>query len=248
MRALMVLALLATGIAAASAADFPSVPQGQPTVAAGPYNWSGIYVGANAGYGWTTTTTDVAFNGAPTGTQRTGSLGGGSAGGQIGANYQFGMGVVGLEVDGQWSGQNGNKISDCGLAFPCSFTDAGGIDSFATARVRLGAAFDRVLLYGTAGAAWTSYNETLTATVAGLTLNVLNTTGSKIGLVAGVGLEVGITRSISAKVEYLYLATDGLVANGTFPALLGGGAVTETIGFRDSIMRFGLNARFGAGP
>lgn len=236
--------LLAT-VSQATAADFPAVPQSAPIAAPTRYNWSGIYVGANAGYGFAAKTTDVSFNGSQIVTQREGSLAGAFAGGQVGANYQFGIGVIGIEVDGQWSGQKGNKVTDCDLGFPCSFTDTATIDSFATARVRVGAALDRVLLYGTAGAAWTSYNENITSNVLGLTSGLLSTTGSKVGLAVGAGVEVGITPFASVKAEYLYLATDGLVSNGTFPAAFGGGAITETVKFRDSIARLGLNVRFG---
>src|SRR5205807_4207142 len=90
-------ALLWVVVGHAFAADLPAAaPPRAPAiyvpVVAPVYNWGGFYVGINGGWGFasgTTTATVVGgpFNGlAATGS---GSLNGGVAGGQIGANYQI---------------------------------------------------------------------------------------------------------------------------------------------------------------
>src|SRR3984893_12408512 len=90
-----------------------------------------------------------------------GHANGAIAGGQIGTNWQFGTAVVGLEGDFQWSRQS--KISTTGCGVGCTLTETGGIRSFGTARARIAAGFDRVLVYATGGAAWTNASDQLRA-------------------------------------------------------------------------------------
>src|SRR3970282_1226344 len=86
------LALLATtGMAvtgAAYAADVYVPPPADAAMAPAPaaWSWTGIYFGINGGYGWGTAT-DLTF-GHDT------SPAGWLFGGQVGANYQFGGGLV----------------------------------------------------------------------------------------------------------------------------------------------------------
>src|SRR5215475_1020287 len=70
------------------------------------YNWSGFYVGANGGGGWTDPSWTFPVNSfyltnAPKSFST--DLSGGLAGGQIGFNKQFGSYVLGVEVTGDWS-------------------------------------------------------------------------------------------------------------------------------------------------
>jgi len=99
--ALIIPALIATGVAA-SAADYLPPPAPVPA-----FTWTGFYIGVNGGYG------NAAFEDATVttsgGTMSRGGGGqakGGIVGGQIGVNYQVGAGVFGIEADGQWSGQS----------------------------------------------------------------------------------------------------------------------------------------------
>ena len=62
-------------MAAASAADLPRGTYNAPAAYAPVYNWSGLYIGAHAGYGW-------AGSGDLNGR-------GGFVGAQIGYNYQL---------------------------------------------------------------------------------------------------------------------------------------------------------------
>ena len=93
--ALIISALIATGVAASAADDLPP-PAPRPV-----FTWTGFYIGANGGYG------NAAFEDA-TVTTSDGTIGrggggqakGGIVGGQIGFNYQVGAGVFGIEADG----------------------------------------------------------------------------------------------------------------------------------------------------
>jgi len=115
-------ALLST-MTAAIAADVGPLPGPSPVYrppslqTPTPYNWSGIYLGANAGYGWVsssgTTTWNSPFFGVTTGTS-SGNATGAIAGGQIGANLQIRTLLVGVEGDYQWSNQKKTITTSCG--------------------------------------------------------------------------------------------------------------------------------------
>jgi outer membrane immunogenic protein len=71
------------------------------------FSWTGVYVGANGGYGWGPSDVvhiDETFNGAPFFNGNFGSLAlsGGFGGFQVGGNFQMGAVVLGLESDFQW--------------------------------------------------------------------------------------------------------------------------------------------------
>jgi outer membrane immunogenic protein len=125
-----VIAFLATSLTAGvcSAADWPispSPPLSYPIPVA-PVEWTGLYFGVNAGYGWAQGSSTTVFTGSaqnfpgfftttPFGADATelsatqllgsGDLNGAIAGGQIGFNWQAGRAVFGAEVDAQWLGQ-----------------------------------------------------------------------------------------------------------------------------------------------
>jgi outer membrane immunogenic protein len=103
--ALIISALIATGVAASAADDLP------PPARAPAFTWTGFYIGVNGGYG------NAAFEDATVttsdGTMSRGGGGqakGGIVGGQIGVNYQVGAGVFGIEADGQWSGRRRSGV------------------------------------------------------------------------------------------------------------------------------------------
>lgn len=240
-----IVAFLGLTTAPAFAADFPSGPV--PAVQSF-YNWTGFYVGGNGGYGWSSgTSNSVITGGLLNGATSTGSgnMSGGIAGGQIGFNWQSGSFVFGVEGDYQWSGQKKTKTFGCGIG--CTISETSGIDSFGTARARVGAAFDRVLVYATGGAAWTSASDALNASAGGITANLLSASGNKVGWTIGAGLEAALIDNWSAKIEYLYISTSNIGGTGAIPAILGGGTITETAQLKDSIVRFGINYRFPIG-
>lgn len=232
---------------AAMAADIP--PAGAPMYRApaviplAAYNWTGFYVGGNGGYGWVNGTASITIGGLAI--NSTGNLNGFLAGGQAGFNWQLGGLVLGLEGDYQWSDQKSVTTSSCGAG--CSLSETTKIGSFGTARLRIGGAFDRILIYATGGAAWTSASDTLTATVGGVSADILSLSGNQWGWTVGGGLEFGIWDNWSAKVEYLYIQTTNLTGSAVVP-FLGGATITETASFKDSIVRLGINYRFGGGP
>jgi outer membrane immunogenic protein len=224
--------LVATNLALTAdllAADLPVAPAPMAPPARVPasppvYNWSGFYLGLNGGYGFATASITGTFGGASASASE--NLSGLVGGGQVGYNYQVGIGVFGIEADLDGSSQN--KTTSAGIV---SATDK--ITYIGTVRGRIGAAFDRVLLYATGGG---GYGE-FTSSVAVAGFGTFSGSKSHAVWTIGAGLEVGITSNISARLEYLHADTGNLNL-GTV------GGVTVTGRVQDNLVRAGLNFRF----
>jgi len=228
-----------------------------------PVEWTGLYFGANAGYGWGQYSSNIVFTGlqptlpsgtttpfglGPTelsGTRIVGSTGlnGGIAGGQIGFNWQAGMFVFGGEIDGQWSGQQNTFTTPCGAT--CTATETIKIRSLVTGRGRFGLAFDWFMPYVTGGAALVDGLNNLNMTVAGTTASFAPLSHSTLGWTAGAGVEVALWSNWSAKLEYLYISANGATKIAPIPSVLGLGTVSTPGDYRDNIVRVGFNYRFG---
>jgi outer membrane immunogenic protein len=220
-----VTAALLSSIGAAQAADLPPrapAPAPAVVVPAPVYNWTGFYIGANGGYGWSgasATVGGVTVDG--------GDLKGPFAGGQVGYNFQSGMFVFGVEADGQWA-----NIKESYSIVGLTFTDK--INYFFTARGRLGVAAQNVLFYGTGGYAHIGAKSSVTD---GIT--TLSVSGDRGGWTAGGGAEIGFGNA-SIKFEYLYIQTfdkDEIV----FGVPVSWNVHVHTV-------KAGLNYRFGGGP
>lgn len=222
------------GIYSAQAADLPQRPAPAPLLTPTPvYNWTGIYLGLNGGYGWghqdplnlITNRFDkssVSFNG-------------GVFGGTAGAQIQSGHVVIGFEADIDWAGMKGSAtfVPTVGgvpinLAALSATTN---IDWEATARARIGYAEQNWLFYATGGLAILGTKSSFTPPTgvgcsAYFTVNCSGT-NKQIGAALGAGVEYGITQNVSAKLEYLYITAASLDIS------------------HHSEIRAGLNYRFG---
>ncbi|MGH6682313.1 MAG: outer membrane protein [Pseudolabrys sp.] len=218
-------------LSAANAADLPRPAYKAPVFNPEPvYSWTGFYIGLHAGYGWTT------ISGSdPTGTG-TGDLDGWLAGGQLGYNYQIGKFVVGVEGD----------LSAADVKF--SVDDPLGLgggnatvknDYFATLALRLGYAFDRFLVYGKGGAAFTREKWDITDGVGGFA----NGSFRRTGWMLGAGVEYALWNAWSIKAEYNYLhfgSIDEVLTTGG--GLVAAGPATASS--HSHLLKFGLNWRF----
>ncbi len=130
MKKRVVIAFFATSLTAgvSFAADWPLMgPQLYPSGPLTAVEWTGLYFGVNAGYGWAQSSSTVVIGGGLPGGTTTplgagpnelsgtsligfGKLRGAIAGGQMGFNWQAGMVVFGAEVDAQWSGQQDSAL------------------------------------------------------------------------------------------------------------------------------------------
>ena len=219
------LALLTVPLVA-QAADVPiKAPyyKGAPRSVVSYYNWTGLYAGINAGYGFGTSTWSISStaNNKPKGFL---------AGGTLGYNWQSGAIVYGIEGDFDWS--NVKDTVDCAVGVVCG-TSSNWLTTF---RGRVGYAFDRWLPYVTAGGAYGNVKATTSAPFMGL---AASTSSSQFGWTVGAGLEYAFLGNWSAKFEYLYV---DLGSFNTGPA-----PIVNNVSFKENIVRVGLNYKF-SGP
>jgi outer membrane immunogenic protein len=213
--------LAATGYA--WGADLSPAPV--PAVAPAAYNWNGLYLGLNAGYGFGTDTTTASGGGvsASASTNIPGFVGGA----QIGVNYQTGVVVWGFEADFDGSTQNQSLTSGV-------LSGTSQMPWFGTLRGRLGVAFDRLLVYGTAGGAAGELRSSFSIPAGSTSTTVTYGTWT-----AGGGMEYGITDNLSARIEYLYLDTGNVNVGTIGPPTTGLTSRTQ-----NNFVRAGLNYRF----
>lgn len=185
------LAGLFASISVSSAADLLPPPPPAPVVTEirqSDFDWTGVYLGIVGGgtcmvSGYSVTgSPDPELNGC-----------GYEFGGVVGGNYQFGQGVVGLELDvtkGTKSASNSAPTQDVDYT----------INYRASARGRLGWLLtDQTMFYGTAGVSL--MRGTLGAiTGSGYQSQVQNL----IGWSAGLGVEHAFTNNWRGRLEYLY--------------------------------------------
>lgn len=174
------------------------------------YNWTGFYIGANAGYGWgrdpfSEALTEFIPPAQPvtlSGPNSQGFLGGF----QAGANWQTRSVVGGLEIDLSGSSVKGTS-SVAGVLFGTPFTQmqTDKFDWLGSGRARLGyLVTPDTLLYGTGGLAWTRLTQTATA-VNPFDTTVTTTPSWRFGWAAGAGAEMRLWNSNwIGRVEYLH--------------------------------------------
>jgi outer membrane receptor protein involved in Fe transport/opacity protein-like surface antigen len=191
---------------------------------AGRYNWSGFYLGLNAGGAFGINTMSASGGGGSASVKEPGFLGGA----QVGANYQTGPMVWGFEADYDASTQN--KSLPAGILTGSTSQTPW----FTTLRGRVGMAFDRTLVYGTAGGAAGELRS-----IAAIPAGTTSTTVTYGTWTAGGGVEYGVTDNLSTRLEYLYL-DKGHIATG----VIGPPATTITSRVQDNLVRASLNYRF----
>jgi outer membrane immunogenic protein len=181
----------------AFAADLPY--RGPPPVYLPPppiFTWSGLYMGGQIGYAWGSDPIVVAsvfggpnafFNDKPQGV---------IGGAHLGYNLQFAQWVVGLEGTVDGTSVSGTRTSVTGVTMSTRTNVQGSI------RGRLGVAFDRVLIYGTGGAAFAGFKDDY-AIAFPLFLRESDSK-TRTGWTVGGGLEYAVTNNWSIRAEYRY--------------------------------------------
>ncbi len=178
------------GVAApAFAADLPArapVYAKAPALAA-VYNWTGFYIGAQVGGGWSRNHYDDL--GAGTGISYDGN--GLMLGGRIGYNWQFGPNfVAGIQGDLNWTNIRGNDGGFGGVVDTTKLLWNGSVVG------RLGWAMNNVLLYGLGGVAFGSVEQDRDG--------VERPRATHTGWTAGAGVELGLAPNWTANAEYRY--------------------------------------------
>jgi outer membrane immunogenic protein len=225
------------------------------------FNWSGLYVGGNAGWGslddtavpfcltsagaWEGQGCDFVPGGLVKGNGFVG-------GGQFGYNWQAGRMVLGLETDFQGSTIKGSttvpgpfNIIGLGSSGPgASFTAEETISWIGTFRGRFGVAFDRVLIYATGGFAYGAVSAAQAHILPAVQYSS-STSGILNGWTFGGGFEWAFAGNLSGKVEGLYydLGTISTSVGATPPVT--SYANGKNFDAQGVIIRAGLNWRFG---
>jgi outer membrane immunogenic protein len=223
----------ATLVAIAMPALAADLPVKAPVVVAPAPSWAGFYIGAHAG--WARGDHDGSIVALPAGFGLPAVVGGGVAGAGInptgydfgsdgwiaglhaGYNWQFGRTVVGVEGDVTFLDRN-NASTQLAFATCCaqvvgSLSFQAKYDWLATARVRLGYTFDRLMLYVTGGAAFTDISYRAAYTDLGI-MGVAqpapqNFSRTEVGVAAGAGAEWMFAPNWLLRAEYLYYHFEG---------------------------------------
>ncbi|HWM82534.1 MAG TPA: outer membrane protein [Pseudolabrys sp.] len=190
-RAILAAAMTALLAGSAYAADLPvrHMPVKAP-VAVPYYNWTGFYIGVNAG---------GAFGRISQAGFGSDSLNGFAGGAQIGYNWQVNNFVFGVETDFQGSSQ---KISESGFdpLLGGAFSSSGRLNYFGTIRGRLGIAQDRWLVYVTGGYAYQNIKVDFSSP-----FGAASSSSTRGGWTLGGGVEYAFAGPWTLGVEYLYL-------------------------------------------
>jgi outer membrane immunogenic protein len=205
----------------------------------GGYNWTGFYVGINGGGAWSPDRSifvNETFNNAPffDGAFGTRSVQGGFGGAQLGYRSQHGPWVFGGEFDAM-----GGSISGRSREIFTPYLTAGNaitirtnecVDFFSTLTGRVGYAFDRTLIYATAGGAAVNTNLRINMTDTFGFDAAARSKGLRGGYVVGAGVEYGFKGNWSLRAEYQYIdAGNALISAREFS-----GAVPSTFNIYNS--------------
>jgi outer membrane immunogenic protein len=237
------------GIMALAAALQPAAAADRPVGYRAPQNyviftWTGFYFGAHGGDGWGRKDATIApfvFGGALVGPPGTNiDVSGGLAGGQVGANYQDGSWVLGVELDASWADLSSNSTCATGIVGVAANCSA-KVTALGTFAGRLGFALDRILLYGKGGVALATDKYEIN------TISALRANETRWGWMVGAGIEYAFADSWSAKVEYNYLDFGTRDVRFVDTAAL---LSLDEVSIREHIhvAKVGINYRFGWAP
>ena len=175
------------------------------------YDWSGAYIGVNAGggFGKFKHPFSASIPGGPT--VANGSIditSGGFLGGvQAGYNWQSGQMIYGVEADFQGSAVKAEDSLDLNIFGNGVSGELGTkVDWFGTVRARIGyTPVDRFMVYATGGLAYGHVKSYIDASAPTVPFDIHESRSkTKAGWTVGAGAEYAFTSNWTLKTEYLY--------------------------------------------
>jgi outer membrane immunogenic protein len=197
--------LFAASVSRAFAADPSLIPfyGYQPPV----WSWTGLYIGADVGYGWSTVDHSFTINALNLSTNPSGFIGGVYAG----YNWQFGRIVAGLETDMAWASisDTTDVVGKIALV-PFAIEAEDKLHWLGTTRARLGfLPVESLLLYGTGGVAYGGIEENVVSSVGSSSIQSsfaqsFSASDTHIGWAIGAGAEWALTTNFLVRAEWLH--------------------------------------------
>ena len=208
---LMAATILTLGAGSALAADLPAqvYSKAPAMMPAAVYNWTGLYVGGNAGGVWanpsyTNLANTSTFGGAAVGSTFTQSGSGFIGGGQIGYNWQASQWVFGIEAS--YSGSNVKSTTT-------NFVDdvfQNELRSLLLVTGRIGYAANNWLFYAKGGYAGADRRTSVSDTgIVSLGIGSGSASAWHDGWTVGAGVEYGLTQNWIIGLEYDYVNVGG---------------------------------------
>lgn len=216
------------------------LPVKAPVEAVAAVNWTGIYVGGHVGGGvsddrWSDPFPTAGKNVAGFGDtiHGTGPLGGG----QIGADWQAGQWVLGVQADASAADVRGNNTCFTGLSgLDCQSI----LGSVGTLSGRVGYAWNRSLLYAKAGGAWAGMTYHIDGiNNGGVALGTGSTNVTASGWVAGAGLEYALTGNWATMFECDHIDLGSMTMS--FPTIAVINAYNISVRQTADVCKLGLN-------
>jgi outer membrane immunogenic protein len=203
MKKLLVAAAIATAPLSALAADLPvrNAAYAPTPMMVAAHNWTGFYLGAQAGFGNTYAKTPVYCSGSCTTRVRdTRSTTQSILGAHVGYNHQLGNLVAGIEADANMRlGSSDFFYQATGLSLDRLLIPGLHLNGEASFRARLGVLLTaRALFYATGGVALSHVK-----TKANVTLDP-NLNAWQTGWTIGAGVEYALDTNWSVRAEYRY--------------------------------------------
>jgi outer membrane immunogenic protein len=211
-----------------------------------PHDWSGSYIGANAGGGSNRGCWDLGSVGGtvviPSVSEGCHNATGGLAGAQIGYRWQSANWVFGMEAQGDWANLAGSAPSSP-ATFTNAFTNATKSKALGLLTGQAGYSWNNFLGYVKGGAAVT--RENYSGSLTGLNLTLDQASETRWGGSIGAGLEFGFAQDWSLGLDYDHLFMGG--RNISFPVTALVAPRTDNIHQDVDVGTVRLNYRFG-GP
>jgi outer membrane immunogenic protein len=230
----------------------PAAMNAKPMGVPSSYDWDGFYIGYAPGGSWSKFATDYTFGGIPVSGGSHFGDGGlhfglhGFVGLEAGYNWQAGQFVTGLESDfqlTQLAGDTASTRADVRAgAVTGTLLNTFNQPLFGTLRARAGFPLDRWLFYGTGGVAYGEFDKesTFTTSVGSSITSGLDTT--RIGWVAGFGVEGALWANLTAKFEYLYIDLGSVTDS--FGGISPFNPITSNIRIHSDFLHVAINAKF----